>query len=120
MRLLLDAHLSGARVGGQLRERGHDVRALNEERAAEGLDDEQVLELARSDRRVLVTHDVRTIPDVLRRWAEAERSHAGVILVYGIRHDEFRQIAEVVDSLVRDRPRQADWTDLVMATSRAT
>jgi hypothetical protein len=29
--LLLDAHVSGSSVGGQLRNKGHDVRALHQE-----------------------------------------------------------------------------------------
>ena len=29
----------------------------------------------------LVTYDLRTIPSILKLWAEEERSHAGVVLV---------------------------------------
>lgn len=56
MRLLLDAHVSGRRVGGALRALGHDVPALDEERQLEGLPDDEVLTLAATERRILVTH----------------------------------------------------------------
>ncbi|CAN5281656.1 hypothetical protein BH24ACT19_BH24ACT19_18160 [soil metagenome] len=45
-RLLLDAHLSGRAIGRALRDRGHDVRALDAEKNREGLKDEDVLDLA--------------------------------------------------------------------------
>lgn len=83
MRLLLDAHVSGPRVGKRLEARGHDVRALDQEPALEGLDDEEVLATAASEQRILVTHNIRDFPSILREWAAVQRSHAGVILVYG-------------------------------------
>lgn len=120
MRLLLDAHLSGSRIGRELRRRGHDVRALTDESSGEGLEDAEVLALAVSERRVLVTHDVSDFPTLLRDWAGSGRSHGGVILVYGIRPDEFGVIAGGIDRLLQQRPRQNDWTDLVLALSRTT
>jgi predicted nuclease of predicted toxin-antitoxin system len=83
LRLLLDAHVSGPRVGKRLEARGHDVRALDQEPALEGLDDEEVLATAASEQRILVTHNIRDFPSILREWAAVQRSHAGVILVYG-------------------------------------
>ncbi len=118
MRLLLDAHVSDAHVGEPLRRRGHDVRALSREGSLEGLDDEQVLGLAAAERRILVTHDVGTVPAVLRRWAEAERSHAGVILVHGIRQNEFDVVIRAVERLLGERPRAADWVDIVAVAGR--
>jgi Domain of unknown function (DUF5615) len=52
VRLLLDAHVSGPRVGGRLEKRGHDVYALGQQPALEGLADEQVLALAAEDQRI--------------------------------------------------------------------
>jgi predicted nuclease of predicted toxin-antitoxin system len=92
MRLLLDAHVSGPNVGRRLGRNGHDVRALDQEPDLEGLDDDQVLALASTEQRILVTHNVADFPRILREWASAQRVHAGIILVYGIDHSEFTLI----------------------------
>lgn len=118
MRLLLDAHLSGSRIGRELRAQGHDARALSDDPNAEGLEDEHVLALATTERRILVTHDVTHFPEILRSWAEAGRSHSGVILVYGIRPGEFGAIVEGLAQLLGETSRQADWIDVVMALGR--
>jgi hypothetical protein len=111
VRLLLDAHVSGPNVGRRLEQKGHDVRALDQERALEGLDDDEVLALATSERRILVTHNVADFPRILRDWAAAQRAHAGVILVYGIDHSEFALIARGIERWLQLRPEQADWGD---------
>jgi predicted nuclease of predicted toxin-antitoxin system len=118
VRLLLDAHLSGSRIAGPLRGKGHDVRALSEESDAEGLEDEQVLALAAGERRILVTSDVSDFPRLLRDWAGASRSHNGVILVYGVGTHEFNAIAHGILRLLQEKPRQAEWNDVVLALSR--
>lgn len=46
-----------------------------------GASDEEILAAALPERRSLVTYDLRTIPLLLRRLAEAGIEHAGVILV---------------------------------------
>lgn len=109
MRLLLDAHVSARRVGRPLARKGHDVLALGEDAAHEGLDDEDVLALATGDQRILVTHDVEDFPPILREWAAEGRSHAGVILVHGIDHSEFGLVLVGVRKLLDARPVQEDW-----------
>jgi hypothetical protein len=111
VRLLLDAHVSGPNVGRRLEQNGHDVRALDQERALEGLDDDEVLALATSDERILISHNVADFPRILRDWADAQRSHAGVILVYGIDHSEFALIVRGIELWLQLRPDQADWGD---------
>jgi hypothetical protein len=111
VRLLLDAHVSGPNVGRRLEQNGHDVRALDQEPALEGLDDDEVLALATREQRILVTHNVADFPRILREWAAAQRSHAGVILVYGIDHSEFALIARGIERWLSLRPDQEDWTD---------
>jgi len=96
VRLLLDAHVSGPNVGRRLEGAGHDVRALDQEPALEGLDDDEVLALAATEERILVTHNVADFPRILREWAASQRAHAGVILVYGIDHSEFAPITRGV------------------------
>src|SRR5919197_5451073 len=111
MRLLLDAHVSGPNVGRRLEQNGHDVRALDQEPELEGLDDDEVLRLAATEQRILVTHNVADFPRILRDWAAAQRSHPGVILVYGIDHSEFGLIARGIERWLELRQAQADWSD---------
>jgi DICT domain-containing protein len=119
MRLLLDAHVSGRRVGEALRVQGHDVRALDEERQLEGLPDDEVLALATAEERILVTHNIAHFPEILRDWAEASRSHAGVILVYGIDHNEFDLVERGVRRLFELRPSQEAWLDYPAVLNRS-
>jgi hypothetical protein len=118
MRLLLDAHVSGPSVGGPLGDRGHDVRALDQEPELEGLDDEDVLALGAEDGRILVTHNVADFPEILREWAAGGRSHAGVMLVYGVGHSEFGLIVRGIERWLELRSRQGDWLDFAGIVSR--
>jgi hypothetical protein len=118
VRLLLDAHVSGPQVGRLLTAQGHDVRALDQEPALEGLDDEAVLALGAAEGRILVTHNIADFPRILREWGAAQRSHAGVILVYGIDHSEFALIARGIGHWLRQRPDTADWVDLPAVLDR--
>ena len=118
MRLLLDAHVSGPRVGARLQADGHDVRALDQEPALEGLEDEDVVALAWEERRILVTHNIRDFPGILREWAAAQRSHAGAILVYGIDHSEFKLIVRGIERWFALYPEPAKWIDLAAVLDR--
>ena len=118
MRLLLDAHVSGTKVGGPLGERGHDIRALDQEPELEGLGDEDVLALASEDRRILVTHNVADFPGILREWAAGGHSHAGAILVYGIGQSDFALIARGIEHWLELRPGQEEWLDFAAIISR--
>jgi hypothetical protein len=118
VRLLLDAHVAGRVVGRSLRERGDDVRAVDAEPSLTGLDDEQLRALAAGELRVLVTFDVADYPRLLRAWGEAGRSHAGVILVYGLRHHEFGAIVRAIEQALARRPKPEDWVDVAEAVAR--
>jgi hypothetical protein len=115
MRLLLDANLSPRRIGGPLRERGHDVLALAESSEYEGLDDPEVLALATSEERIVVTRNSRDFAPILREWAESGRGHAGCILIWTLRHDEFGPIVGGVEGLLAERPSQQAWRDVAVA-----
>ena len=118
MRLFLDAHISGPRIARALRERGHDVRAADEERELEGVEDEQLLVLAAQERRVMITFDVKDFTVIARRWAEAGRVHAGLGIVVGIDHGEFGVILDAVSRELSARPEQSEWDDLTMFIAR--
>ena len=120
MRLLLDAHISARRIAAPLRHRGHDVRAVAEERELDGLADEQLLELAASETRAMITFDVKDFTVIARRWAEAGRRHAGLGIVVGIDHGDFGVVLEVLSRELSDRPGQTDWVDLTLFIARAS
>jgi len=118
VRVLLDAHVSGRRIGDVLRADGHDVLALDEDVDLGALPDPDVLALAAAERRLLVTFDRRHFPPLLRQWAEAGQMHHGCIIVYGLDHGEFGLILRGIRRLLDARPRQEDWVDLVDALTR--
>jgi hypothetical protein len=84
LRLLLDEHISPAVAAG-LRRRNPSltVYAMTEweEGSFLGMDDSACLLEAAAQKLTLVTYDRRTIPLLLKDWAEEGRSHAGVIFV---------------------------------------
>ncbi len=86
-----------------MREAGHDVRAADEERELDGRGDEELLALAAAEQRVMVTFDVKDFPDIARSWAEAQRAHAGLVIVVGIDHGEFGEILRVLQALFEER-----------------
>jgi hypothetical protein len=118
VKLFLDAHISGARVATPLREMGHDVRAADEMRELDGVADEELLAIAAAEERIFVTFDVKDFPLIARRWAEAERAHAGCAIVVGIDHGEFSVVLEAITLELTARPHQADWADLTVFLAR--
>jgi predicted nuclease of predicted toxin-antitoxin system len=115
LRLLLDANLSPRNVADRLRQRGHDVLALAENAVYEGLSDPQVLELAAAEERILVTRNSRDFAPLAREWAEAQRPHAGVILIWTLDHSQFAEIASGVERQLTLRPTPEQWRDLTAA-----
>ena len=112
MRLLLDAHLSPARLGAGARNAGHDVRAVAEHPELDGASDESLLEIARAEGRILVTHNVRDFIPILRTWAGMNRPHAGCVLIKGIAASEFGLMLTGLAYLFSVHPVQEDWVDL--------
>ncbi len=115
MRLLLDHNLSGRGIGGPLRAAGHDVRALQEERELEGVDDPDVLELATAEKRIVVTRNSRDFGPLTRRWAEEGSVHAGVILIWTYDHSQFAEIVAGVEEYLAIYPHREQWSGLVVA-----
>lgn len=115
MRLLLDANLSPKAVGAALRDAGHDVLALAEDATFEGLDDSDVLALAATEGRIVVTRNSRDFAPIQREWAEARRPHAGCILIWSLDHSRFAAIVAGVQRVLAARPQQDDWRDIAVA-----
>jgi hypothetical protein len=119
MRLFLDAHVSGRRIAMALREKGHDVRAADEERFLDGMIDEELLQLAADEERIMATFDVADFPDIARRWAESQRHHAGLAILVGIDHGEFGSILRAIERTFSWRPDPHEWADLTIFVSRS-
>ncbi len=84
LKLLLDEHIS-PQVAKGLRRTGRPVNVLAlaewENGNFLGQDDAASLRQAAAQRLTLVTYDRRTIPPLLKSWAEAGLEHGGVIFV---------------------------------------
>ncbi|MGH3086276.1 MAG: DUF5615 family PIN-like protein [Rubrobacteraceae bacterium] len=77
MRIILDLHVSGKRVGRALSAAGHDVRAADAEgEIFDAMEDERLLAVAASEERVLVSRNVRDFPRIVGASRKAaRRSH---------------------------------------------
>jgi nucleoside-diphosphate-sugar epimerase len=120
VRLLLDAHVSGRVIATALRARGHDVRAVDEERTLDGWDDESLLELASAEDRTTVTFNVRDFARIIGERLAGGGHHAGCLLIVGIDHGEFGLILRVVDAALAGRPDSAAWCDYATWGARAS
>ena len=84
LKLLLDEHISpDVAKGFRRHHRAVEVRSMVEWENGHflGQDDSSCLRRAASQGLTLVTYDRRTIPPLLKAWAEEERKHGGVIFV---------------------------------------
>jgi predicted nuclease of predicted toxin-antitoxin system len=115
LRLLLDANLSPRGIAAKLREAGHDVLALAADTTFEGLPDPQVLALAASEQRVLITRNSRDFAPLARQWAEAGHQHAGIILIWTLDHNQFAEILAGIERQLQQRPTQEQWRDITVA-----
>lgn len=75
--------------------------------------------MATQEGRILITHNVSNFPRILRDWAASGRSHAGVMLIYGIDHSEFDLIARGVERWLERRPADGEWLDLPAVVDRS-
>jgi len=89
LKLLLDEHISPDVMNGvQRRNRSVVIHSIVIQTMVQwengnflGKEDSVCLMEAAKQRLTLVTYDRRTIPPLLKLWAEEERSHGGVIFV---------------------------------------
>lgn len=122
LRLLLDEHISPqVALGLRRRNRGMVVQCMATWNAGTflGQDDAVCLRAAAAERLTMVTYDRRTIPRLLKAWAEEGRSHGGVIFI-----DEKTLSPADIGGLVRGLTGVAkdagrwDWTDRVCCLAR--
>src|SRR5271155_5765516 len=84
LRLLLDEHISPqVAVGIRLRDKKIVICSMVEWESGSflGQEDSACLREALVQKLTLVTYDRRTIPPLLKNWAEEGRQHGGVIFV---------------------------------------
>lgn len=96
------------------------MRAADGERDLDGMTDDELLKLSTADDRIFVTFNVADFPDIVRRWAEERRPHAGCAIVVGIDHSEFGTIIRVISRTLASRPKQKDWHDYTCFVARST
>jgi hypothetical protein len=117
LKLLLDEHISPEVANGvQRRSRSLVLHSIVQWESGNflGKDDSVCLLEAAEQRLTLVTYDRRTIPPLLKLWAEEERSHGGVIFVdeKTISPADIGELVRVLISLAGEAG-EVDWTNQV-------
>ena len=122
LRLLLDEHISPQVAHGlKRRNRALVAYCMTDWESGNflGQDDSACLKEAATQRLTLVTYDRRTIPPLLKSWAEAGRQHGGVILVdeKSISPADVGGLVYALAQLFRQAGKW-DWTDRVVFLRR--
>jgi hypothetical protein len=117
LNLLLDEHISpDAAKGLRRKDRTITVHAMTdwEDGNFLGQEDAACLKEATAQRLTLVTYDRRTIPPLLKAWAEEGRHHVGVIFVDDktIAPSNIGGLVLALAGLVKEA-RNWDWTDRI-------
>ena len=117
LKLLLDEHISpDVAEGLRRRSRVPMVRYMAEWEGGDflGRDDSACLQHAAKQGLTLVTYDRRTIPPLLKTWAEEERTHGGVVFVdeRTISPADIGGLVRALKQLLKETGRW-DWTDRI-------
>jgi hypothetical protein len=112
---MLDAHVSGSKVGRALEDLGHDVKATEK---MERIPDEVLLEIAAEEGRVLVTHNVKDFARILGQ-RPPEKSHPGLVLIpHSVKLNDFGAIISGIHETISGLS-QEEWVDRVEWMRRA-
>jgi predicted nuclease of predicted toxin-antitoxin system len=96
VRVLLDEMLPAV-VAQQLRNRGHDILAVDERLDLRGLPDDELFEHAQRDARAIVTYNRDDFLTLDHRFRHAGRDHHGIIILSPRR---FAQGTQTIGALV--------------------
>ena len=106
MKALLDEQLS-PRIAELLRDRGHDVQAVADQRDLAGRSDRVILEVAAAEKRAVITNNVKDFrPLAAERLARGD-SHAGLILLPSTRtrtRAAVEMLANAIEQVLREHP----------------
>jgi hypothetical protein len=106
---MLDAHISGSKVGRALEDLGHDVKATER---MERLSDEVLLEMAGGEGRIFVTHNIKDFAQILQR-RPPEKSHSGLVLIpHSIKLNDFGALISGIHETTYSLS-QEEWVDKV-------
>lgn len=98
-------------MGQALRDDGHNVTAIDEDAALKALPDDELLELAIAEERVLVTANVKDFVPLLSERLAGGRSHSGCVLIpRGIRTKDFGTIVSELRRVLSTTD-QEQWQD---------
>ena len=117
MKLLLDVHVAKAAIGA-LRKAAPLVHAehISHWRGGAFLraEDAEILAACHAEKRVFITYDLATIPDLLRRWMAEDRPHSGIVFAdeNTVKPNAPGEVASAIASLAKDIG-NADTTNLV-------
>ena len=118
--LLLDGHVSTAVAVG-LRRMGFDAVALPEWRGGAYLDsfDHEILRAAHEERRVFVSFDVNTLPNLTSTLSALQSDHSGLVLISRktFAQNEIGPITRSIAQFVRHWP-EGDFTNQVLFLPR--
>lgn len=122
LKLLLDEHISpSVATGLRRRNRTLSVLSLQQWEGGNflGQTDDVCMKAAANQKLTLVTYDRRTIPPLLKTWAEQLRSHGGVIFIDGktISPADIGGLVQALTELAREA-RNWNWTDRVCFLQR--
>lgn len=111
MHLLLDEHIN-PEVARQLRRKGYDVVSVEEVRMREA-SDEQLLSFATSEKRVLVTYNIRDFQLLISEWHQAGKHHSGIIFVNEktVSQKTVGPLVQTLKKLLDKVPHSAGWLD---------
>jgi len=122
LKLLLDEHVSPDVADG-LRQCQKPVSVLSllewESGQFVGVTDDLILAEAAAQKLTLVTYDRKTIPPLLKAWAESGRDHGGVIFVdeKTIAPSDIGRLTRALEKLVREFSK-TDMTNAVIFLRR--
>jgi hypothetical protein len=122
LKLLLDEHISPSVAEGlRKRHKSITVYSMTEWQGGRflGVPDDALLEEAAAQKLTLVTSDRKTIPPMLKTWAEVGHDHGGVIFVdeRTIVSSEFGGLIRAIQAIAKEFAK-ADWTNQVFFLRR--
>lgn len=107
MKLLLDEHLS-KQIAEALRERGHDVVAVQEQASLRGLADRELIERASVEGRAVVTKSLQDFRPLGAELTLRGRSHAGLVLLpsgFGRAREGIGALIDDLEALLSSAPK---------------